>query len=523
MTLRIPVIRPFPELAAVLLLSGRCAWPQLAPEIWSMVWSPDGKRLAVTASIVGAGVYDAATGKKLLSLRLHSAIGSITWSPDGRLATASQNNAVVVWDAESGEQLLILGNRDDHGAYSSSVSSVAWSPAGKRLATGTGGPPFNGAKVWDADTGKELLSLATDSAVSTVTWSPDGRRLAGRSRQNRVIVWDAGSGQQLMTLLSHSAWGPDRNVAWSPDGKRLLASADHTASVWDADSGKSLLTLSGHRNDVLSVAWSPDGKRLATASPDGTAKLWDAETGRELLTLSSHSGRLFSVAWSPDGSRLAIGSDCNTVKIWNAETGRELLTLEGSSQGCEGMSDTGGPMVSRAIAISLPDDTNFYIPAVGDGEMFGVIPVSNQRFAAIRIIPRMGARFVKMDVSALLITGKSLSQATCQEIRAWQSEDAGSYQGEPSDSLSLSGLARLDLPVLNVRVVHGGGSPTPGGGGLRHPYAGFAAFCACNALQSTVTCSTEKGPARCTAMGFVDAEKCLELSGCGQCCRIAPP
>src|SRR5205085_10333669 len=64
------------------------------------------------------------------------------------------------------------------------VSSVAWSPDGKRLVTGSFDKT---AKVWDADKGQELLFLKGHTgAVTSVAWSPDGKRLAtGASTRRR--------------------------------------------------------------------------------------------------------------------------------------------------------------------------------------------------------------------------------------------------------------------------------------------------------------------------------------------------
>ena len=119
------------------------------------------------------------------------------------------------------------------------------------------------------------------NSVTAVAFSPDGKRLATASVDETAKVWDAESGKELRTLRGHS--NQVLGVAFSPDGKRLAtASVDDTARVWDAESGKELLTLRGHSNYVTAVAFSPDGKRLATASNDDTAKVWDAESGKEL-------------------------------------------------------------------------------------------------------------------------------------------------------------------------------------------------------------------------------------------------
>ena len=267
-----------------------------------------------------------------VKLTLHDHSGSVrsaAWSSDGkRLATASQDQTVKVWDADSGEELLTL-----HG-HTNYVNSVAWSPDGKRLATGS---VDKTAKVWDAASGQELLTLrGHDGAVGSVAWSPDGKRLATGSDDKTVKVWDAVSGQELQILRGHT--GAVVNVAWGPDGKRLATgSGDTSAKVWDAASGHELLTLQGHDESVDGVAWSPDGKRLATAGEDDTAKVWDTASGHELLTLSGHSSSLYGIAWSADGERLATGSADETAKVWDATSGHELLTLRGHTGGVFGL------------------------------------------------------------------------------------------------------------------------------------------------------------------------------------------
>jgi len=292
--------------------------------VMTVAFSPDGKRLASASADNTVKLWDASTGEELHTLKGHTKdVRSVAFSPDGqRLASASGDNTVKLWDAVTGQELITLKG------HTRPVVSVAFSPDGQRLASASFD---NTVKLWDAATGRESLTLKghTEFVVSVV-FSPDGKRLASASFDNTMKLWDATTGQESHTLKGHT--GPVKSVTFSPDGKRLAsASSEKTVKLWDAATGKELHTLRGHTGEVISVSFSPDGTRIASAGYDRTIKVWDAATGQVLRTLKGHAHYVVSVAFSPNGQHLASASYDYTMKLWDASTGQESLRLIDSS------------------------------------------------------------------------------------------------------------------------------------------------------------------------------------------------
>jgi hypothetical protein len=69
------------------------------------------------------------------------------------------------------------------------VPSVCWSPDGQRLASAS---QDRLVKIWETTTGQELLSLPGHAdLIWSVAFSADGQRLASASQDRTVKIWEA--------------------------------------------------------------------------------------------------------------------------------------------------------------------------------------------------------------------------------------------------------------------------------------------------------------------------------------------
>lgn len=251
-------------------------------------------------------------------LRHPSHVHHVAFDRESRLlASASQDAAVRIWDALTGEEKLVLRG---HGT---DVRCVAFSPTENLLASGS----FDGTiRLWNSTTGAERppLRRTAEMRVTALAFSPNGKILASSAEDKLVRLWEVATGQELEPFKGHEA--KVMGVAFSDDGK-LVASCgeDGSVKVWNPATREESAKLAGHARPARCVAFLPKSHQVASGSEDGTAVLWDADSGAEAKKFDWHGLQVFALAFSADGQTLATGSGHGRIRLWDIAKGDRRL------------------------------------------------------------------------------------------------------------------------------------------------------------------------------------------------------
>jgi GTPase SAR1 family protein len=161
--------------------------------------------------------------------------------------------------------------------HSGKVRHVVWSPDGQRLASASSDRTI---RLWDAETGKAYHTLEGHRhRVTSVKWSSDGRTLVSTSGDKTVRVWNPETGKQTRVLESHTKAVTCASFSFD-DCILASKSKDHTVRLWRCDTWETVATLGETASGVWStgIAFHPQSPVLATLGVlDTIIHIWDLD------------------------------------------------------------------------------------------------------------------------------------------------------------------------------------------------------------------------------------------------------
>ena len=247
---------------------------------------------------------------------------SIAYSPDdSEIVCGLKDGTVMIWNRETNKTHKL-------GRHSWEVRSVAFSPDGSRIASGSGFGDKT-VRIWDPRL-RGTFTEEVDLSWPKVALSRDGRWIASvTASRHHIQVWRV---TETMTMTNELIVEDDvQSLALSCDSNRVAIGCSYgSIHVWNHSTNTIECQKSGHSNSVSYVTFSYDGSHVISGSSDKTIWIWDCHTGDE-VALYQHSDWVNCVTISHDG-RVAFASRHKTC-IWNPSTGRIYTGPDNLSRG----------------------------------------------------------------------------------------------------------------------------------------------------------------------------------------------
>lgn len=378
-----------------------------------------------------SGLYD----RKLAEFAAQPDASAIAVSHDGKLLAISNPAKVELVDVASQKMT----------AFDEKADTLAFSPDGKILATGSTAGPY---KLWDTATHTILDTLkkpdyAKGDQVS-ITFSPTGRLIATsvfeNARGNRAYeVWDAVS-HQLIAKFQIDGKVPGKNrgtaVALSSDDRTIAIYTGAAIEVRDLASQRQLNSFPIEDFEAIeTMAFSPKGQTLMIGANDSVYvfPLLDNQPGNSFsvpkgLGTFINQSQTAIITFSPDGRTFATGVNETVlsggeVKLWESGSFKLLATFQGIG--------------SHGEVTSLDFSA--------DGQILAVRGANGIQLNDTRPDRSSSVINTNEDSGSLAFSADSkkfvaLEGGASPKVRAW---DTATHQALPFESLVMDGRAHM--------------------------------------------------------------------------------
>jgi WD40 repeat protein len=253
------------------------------------------------------------------------------------------------------------------GPTTTPMRSVAFSPDGTQLATGSQGWSNDSAcdpeqlrrpngiiTTWNVQNGEPVRDYPVSNCyIEHLEFAPDGRKILFRGfcfeGDLEPSLLDLETGEVVSFIHEIIQGSPSyTSMAVSPDESRIAVGYDlqgdepdfsfYEVTVIPLNMRDAVLDFRGFETPVTGLAFSPDGGWLAVGSEDGLVSIWEISTGWKKQILPSPGKGVRQLAFSPSGRTMASVYEGSGIALWDTADWKRLRTMDGKGADVLGFS-----------------------------------------------------------------------------------------------------------------------------------------------------------------------------------------
>ena len=324
-----------------------------------VAFSPDGKSIAtgtpwqLNGRLYGAvGSWDTSTGDCAQQFRTSGeGMHSVSFSPDGKLASGGRDGVIRICDGDSGRVLRRLD-----ATYP--IKAISISRDGKKIAAAMSArQEFRTTgitRIWDLESGSELnVYPCHEQTIERAQFTPDNQLVVTSGFDQTIRVWESVSGKQVRQLgtekcTNHQLRSPPFVI--SPSGATLMLAWGDEIFEHEIPSGKKIRRIPNAGAEVFCLAMSSDGKFAASLSRDKvmmehaegdcavyyyqhTLRVIDLATGDTRWSVAGLHESHRTITTTADREFIVLNSvvpEDSNIKIYRMTDGELVQTVAGS-------------------------------------------------------------------------------------------------------------------------------------------------------------------------------------------------